>query len=115
MKIKSCYSEYTQSSPATLLINTRTRINHPRARIEALICREHDSIDPEHKMQIGISDNTKKLNLFIIKKQKEKKQEEEIEEAVLNQVGTRVIPQIKKYGLWREREEREKGKAGKRL
>lgn len=56
-------------------------------------------------MQIGISDNTKKLNLFIIKKQKEKKQEEEIEEAVLNQVGTRVIPQIKKYGLWREREE----------
>lgn len=27
---------------------------------------------------------------------------------MLKQVGTRVIPQIKKYGLWREREKSEK-------
>lgn len=30
---------------------------------------------------------------------------------MLNQVGTRVIPQIKKFGLWEERERDEKGKS----
>lgn len=69
----------------------------------------------------GYQQQHTKLNLFIVKIQKEKDQEEEIVEAVLNQVGTRVIPQIKKvWTLKRERErdrdrerEWEKGKAGK--
>ena len=74
--------EMKMISLATFLLPQKItpKINHPKPQIEALISSEHDRIDPENLMQMGIRNNNKNWGLLTKMKMITKEQEEEFEE-----------------------------------